>query len=249
MIGSNSSVEAPTDELLTDKPEYVINADEMALCAVFECAGHQWEQKVQKATLTDNGRIYQHCNVCGAEETVAPLLKIGSITLAETSFTYTGKPIEPEVTVANVSEKLSADQYKVTYLANTNAGTATAKITLQGDYYEGSKSLTFRINKAVNPLKVKAQTAVVRYEKLAKKNQKLPVSKVIKIVSAGKGKLTYKKIKGNKKITIGKSSGKVTVKRGLKKGKYKIKVSVQAAGDANYKASALKPITIVVKIK
>ena len=249
VIGSNSSVEAPTEELLTDKPEYVINADEMALCAVFECAGHQWEQKVQKATLTDDGRIYQHCSVCGAEETVAPLLKVSSITLAKTSFIYTGKPIEPEVTVANVSEKLSADQYKVTYLANTNAGTATAKITLQGDYYEGSKSLTFRINKAANPLKVKAKTAVVKYEKLAQKNQKLSVSKVIKTVSAGKGKLTYKKIKGNKKITIGKSSGKVTVKRGLKKGKYKIKVSVQAAGDANYKASALKPITIVVKIK
>ena len=48
-------------------------------------------------------------------------------------------------------------------------------------------------------------------------------------------KTDLSKAKGNKKITVNEKSGKVTVKRGLKRGTYEAKVKVTAAGNANYK--------------
>ena len=64
----------------------------------------------------------------------------------------------------------------------------------------------------------------------------------------GQGTRTYKKLSGNKKITINKKTGKVTVKKGLKKGTYKVKIRVRAAGNATYKAGA-RTVTIKIKIK
>ena len=66
-------------------------------------------------------------------------------------------------------------------------------------------------------------------------------------VKKNQGKVTYKKASGNSKITVSKA-GKVTVKKGLKKGKtYSIKVKVTAAGNANYKKGT-KTATLKVKI-
>ena len=65
----------------------------------------------------------------------------------------------------------------------------------------------------------------------------------------GRGKMTYAKVSGNKKIRINKTTGKVTVKKGLRKGTYRVKVKVRAAGDANYNASAWKRVTFKVKVK
>ena len=68
-----------------------------------------------------------------------------------------------------------------------------------------------------------------------------------KQVSKAQGKLTYKKSGGNKKITVS-AEGKLTVKKGLKKGTYKVKVKVTAAGNKNYKAGS-KTATVTVKVK
>ena len=38
------------------------------------------------------------------------------------------------------------------------------------------------------------------------------------------------------------------MKKGLKKGTYKVKVKVKAAGNANYKASAWKTVTFKIKV-
>ena len=59
----------------------------------------------------------------------------------------------------------------------------------------------------------------------------------------------YVKKSGNAKITIAKKTGKVTVKKGLKQGTYKVKVKVKAAGTANYKASAWKVVTFTVTVR
>ena len=77
----------------------------------------------------------------------------------------------------------------------------------------------------------------------------MKVTKVVKFTKKGQGTLTYKKVKGNKKITINKKTGKVTVKKGLKKGTYKVKVKIKAKGNANYKASAFKTVTFKIKVK
>ncbi len=57
-----------------------------------------------------------------------------------------------------------------------------------------------------------------------------------------------KKSGGNKKITINKTTGKVTVKKKLKKGTYKIKVKVTAAGNSNYK-TLTRTVTFKLKVK
>jgi|GEM_PF-4887448 len=140
----------------------------------------------------------------------------------------------------------------------TKVGTYTAKATLKTDanytykWSDGTtapKTFKWKINKANNPLNIKAKIATVKYSKLKKKNQTLAVGKVITFTKKGQGNMTYTKASGNKKIAINKTTGKVTVKKGLKKGTYKVKVKVKAAGNANYKASAWKTVTFSVRIK
>ena len=65
--------------------------------------------------------------------------------------------------------------------------------------------------------------------------------------NGAQGKLTYKIVSVNKKksyFKINSSNGNVTIKKKLKKGTYKLKVSVTAAGNDNY-----KPITQTVSFK
>ena len=263
VYGDSHYIEKPSDTLISDQNPYTASSvdEAKALCAVFECTNHQWEQKIQKATPDKEGRIYQVCSICGAENTedgIIPLPQVSNISLAGTSYTYTGKAIKPKVTVANAGEELSTDVYDVTYSNNTNVGTATVKVALKGDYYEGSKTLTFKIFKAANPLTINAKTASVKYSKLKKKTQALAVTKVIgftndigdsktyTLSSAKKGKKSFKKY-----FRINKMTGKVTIKKNkkMKKGTYKVKVKVQALGNTNYNASAVKTVTFKVKVK
>ena len=102
---------------------------------------------------------------------------------------------------------------------------------------------------AENPLKVKGKTATVKYKKLRKKNKTLSVSKVIAFTKKGQGKLTYAKVSGNKKILINKTTGKITVKKKIKKKTYKVKVRIKAAGNEQYKPSGWKTVTFKIKVK
>ena len=144
-------------------------------------------------------------------------------------------------------ELTEGKDYTIKYSNNVNAGTATVTAAGKGNY-TGSISKKFRIYKATNPLKVKGKTATVKRSKVKKKSQKLKRTSVIKTVKKGKGTVTYTKVKGNKKITIAKKTGKVTVKKGLKKGKYSVKVKVKAKGTKNYK-SRTRTITFKIRVK
>ena len=60
-------------------------------------------------------------------------------------------------------------------------------------------------------------------------------------------KCTYKKLSGSKYIKVS-SNGKLTIKKGTKKGVYKVKVQVKSAQTKLYKAATRsKTITITVK--
>lgn len=100
--------------------------------------------------------------------------------------------------------------------------------------------------KKSNTLTVKAKKATVKFKKLKKKNQTIALKKAM-TVSKAQGKVTFKKASGNKKITVSKA-GKITVKKGLKKGTYKVKIKVAAAGNASYKALT-KTVTVTIKVK
>ena len=72
-------------------------------------------------------------------------------------------------------------------------------------------------------------------------------------IRKAKGKITYKLIRINKKkqrkyFKIHKKTGTVSVKKGLKKGTYKLKIKVRAAGTAKYKARN-KTVTVTVFVR
>ena len=152
----------------------------------------------------------------------------------------------------------AGEGYTLNGASATDAGTYTATATIKEDpnyVYEWSdgtadpRAIDWTIDKANNPLSIKGRAAVVKSKKLKKKNQKLVVTKVITFTKKGQGKLTYTKASGNKKIAISKTTGKVTVRKGLKKGTYKVKVKVKAAGNSNYNASTWKTATFKIKVK
>ena len=116
-------------------------------------------------------------------------------------------------------------------------GNAVSKVILKG----GSAPVT----KKTNPLKAKGKTYKVKYKTLKKKTVSTKVSNVIKFYNKGQGTLTYKKTRGTKKISVNKKTGKVTIKKGLKKGKYTIKIKVTAKGNSKYKS---KYVTVTSKI-
>ena len=176
------------------------------------------------------------------------LMNNTTIKLSSTKFTYNGKAHKPAVlSVVYKGKTLRAGvDYTVSYVGNVEAGDGWVDINGKG-IYVNSDSAGFTIERATNKLSVKAKTATVKQAKLEKKNQTLKVSKVLTIRGA-KGTVSFKKKSGNKKITINKKNGKVTVKKGLKKGTYKVKVIVKANGGYNYKA-ATKIVTFKIKVK
>ena len=170
------------------------------------------------------------------------------VTLSATAYTYNGKVRKPTVTVKVDSVEFDSSQYDVSYASGRkNVGTYKVTVRMNGNY-SGSKTVSFKINKANNPLNANGKTATVKYTALKKANKTLKRSAVISLTGA-KGTVTYTKASGNKKITIARTGGKVTVKKGLKKGTYKVKVKVKAAGNRNYKASSFKIVTFTVKVK
>ena len=63
------------------------------------------------------------------------------------------------------------------------------------------------------------------------------------ISSAKKGKKNFKKY-----FKVAKTSGKVTVRKGLKKGKYRVTVKVKSSGDEDYLPKT-KKVTFRVRVK
>ncbi len=179
------------------------------------------------------------------------------VVLSSTAFTYNAKVQKPTIKTINGLTLKDGTDYTAAWsnASSKNVGTYTVTITGTGKY-TGTTKATYKINKAANPLAIKAKTASVKYSKLKKKAQTLAVTKVIRFTKDAKDKKTYtlssaKKGKKSfkKYFTINKSTGKVTVKKGLKKGTYKVKVKVKALGNSNYNASAVKTVTFKVKVK
>jgi hypothetical protein len=84
----------------------------------------------------------------------------------------------------------------------------------------------------------------------AKKIKKASKSFTVAAVADSGNAVTYKISSPSKKITINSETGKVTVKKGLKKGTYKVKVYAQTAGGNGYAAAyTYQPAQITIKIK
>ena len=214
-----------------------------------EVAAHEAPAtKTTKATLAANGTITKTCNECGQVLSKTTIYRPKTFALSRTSFVYNGKPQNPALTIKDTKGNvIAASNYTVAYSNNTNVGTAKAKVTFKGRY-SGTKTLRYAITKAANPLKVEGKTAKGAYAKVKAATQKLSVSKVLSFAKKGRGTVSYAKTSGVKGIAISASTGKVSVKKGLAKGTYKVTVKIRAAGTANYKA-ATKTVTFRVKVQ
>ncbi len=207
----------------------------------------------KKARVMEDGNTEgQVCDDCGMvieEPQTVPGITEFDIELPDKEdAVYDGAPFYAYVwAYAGDTELTEGKDYVVTHSNNINAGTARVKVTLIGQY-EGEKEESFVIAKAVNTLAVRGRTAQVKYSALKKKNQYLALSKVITLTRKGQGTRTYVKATGNRKILINKTTGKVTIKRGLKKGTYKVKVKVTASGSRNYKART-RTTTFTIKVR
>ena len=104
----------------------------------------------------------------------------------------------------------------------------------------------------------KAKTVKTKAKALKKKSVKVSRKKAITIKN-NKGKVTYSKIKvlkGSKKVSkkiakkfvINKKTGKITLKKGIRKGTYKFRIRVKAAGNKMYKARS-KTVTVKIRVK
>ena len=128
-------------------------------------------------------------------------------------------------------------------LTPAGIGTTTVRATDEMGY-EAAGEVT--VTKAKQPMKVKGKTVSVKLSDLKKGDQKIKITKAAKITKA-KGKKSYAKKSGDKNITVNKKTGLITVKKGLKKGTYKIKVKVTAKGSKYYKKGS-KTAVITIKI-
>ena len=103
-----------------------------------------------------------------------------------------------------------------------------------------------KIAKKANAFTVKTKTPSIKASKAAKKKQTVKKAKAFTIKNA-QGAVTFKKAGGSKNLTIS-STGNISIKKGTKKGIYKIKVTVTAAGNDGYEAGT-KTVTVKVKVK
>ena len=156
--------------------------------------------------------------------------------------------------ITNLSQKVSGETTVTADFVTTTRGKYRVLVT-GGSYGSAvvNKSYDLTIkdpaepDKVANTIRVRAKTAKVKYSRLKKKKQTLSRARVMTVTNA-KGRVTYTKLSGNKKISINKTSGKVTIKKKLKKGKYYVLARVDAAGDARHEA-AKRYVIFAVRVK
>ncbi len=129
-------------------------------------------------------------------------------------------------TVTEQAKAVSTITVKPTY-TTTGIRTFTAVFKNAAFKSQTKQVVIPKLKKLANPLKASGSVKLVKASKVNKKN--VTIKKAIKVKKA-KGKVTYMKTKGSKMITVNKKTGAITVKKGLKPGKYTIKVKVNAAG-------------------
>ena len=185
-----------------------------------------------------------------------------SVTLTANIFTYDGTVKKPEVESVIPTGGVTAlpKDCDLTYtdmsgnvVDPVNAGQYYVKTTLKGKgIYGGSIKKVFQINKASNTMTAKDKKVKIKKSKLRKKKLNGKPCQSLQICNAV-GDLNFKLVSINKKkskkfFKVNTGSGKITIKKGLQKGNYKLKINITAAGDGNY-LSGSAPVIVTIKVK
>ena len=210
---------------------------------IIPMTAHKYVNVITKATTTKAGSIVSKCSDCGKVAKTTAIPQIKTVALSKTAYTYTGKALKPGVTVKDAAGKtIAASNYTVAYKNNIKAGKATVTVTFKGNY-SGTVSKTFTIAKKAQSISKVVTAKTLKATSLKKK------ASTFKIAGSAKGKLSYKVTKKDaKKVVSVSTKGTVTVKKGAKKGTYKVNVTVTAAETSAYKV-AKKNIVVTVKVK
>ena len=200
-----------------------------------------------------------YCSVCkkelSRETVVTPKLEMKdqTISAAKTSYVFTFNSVKAQSQALSISgahgtlsftsgnTKVYAKDGKLYVAKAAPAGTYTIKVTAaateDGEYKASNTiTITVKVGKAANTIKATPATKKFKAAKVKKKAQSFKIK-----VTQAQGRITFKSSSSKVKVT---TAGKVTVKKGTKKGKYRI--TVTAAGNGNYK-QGVKTITVVIK--
>ncbi|MFQ8918638.1 hypothetical protein [Blautia massiliensis (ex Durand et al. 2017)] len=125
----------------------------------------------------------------------------------------------------------------------------TVKITINAkatSTYKAAtaKVLTIKIAKKAPTIKTKIGTKNLSYNTLKKRAQVFTLGTSVN----SKGTLTYKKLSGSRAVSVNSKTGKLTVKKGLRKGTYRVKVQIKSAAKGNYTAGS-RTVTVTVRVK
>ena len=176
-----------------------------------------------------------------------------TITLKAKTAVYNGKTINiNKATVKGSNGKITYTYYsdakctkKVT--KHINAGTYYVKATVAANAnYKAatSKAVKLVIKKAAQKITVKTTSKTYAVKTVKSKAQVFAIG----AAASGKGKLTYTRVKGSSALTVNAKTGRITVRKGTKKGTYTIQVRVRAAANTNYNAANVtKTIKVIVK--
>ena len=219
------------NETSTEKHIYTNCADTSCnKCNATRAAAHKYGANYvsAKASLTKDGAISKKCTAgCNGVVKVGTISRIKTVSVAS-SVAYTGKPLEPKVTVKDAAGKTLKEKtdYNLTYSKNKSVGKATVKVTFKGNY-SGSKTLTFKIvpkKTSISSLKAGKKSLTVKFKKQ----------------TSGSGYeiqySTSKSFKGAKTVKISKNK---TVSKTIKKLKSKktYYVRVRVTKGSSYKSS------------
>lgn len=167
-----------------------------------------------KATLKKDGSSVTKCTICGQTLATVKIAKTSKVTLSKKTYTYNGKVKKPSVIVkdSNGTKLKKGTDYSITYAkGRKKVGKYTVKITLKGEKYSGSKTVTFTIkpkNTKLTSKKGQKKAIVVRWKKQSKQTSGYQIQYATKknfsnakIVTVKKNNVTKKTIK---KLAAGK---------------------------------------------
>ncbi|MDO5409154.1 MAG: VanW family protein, partial [Lachnospiraceae bacterium] len=216
-----------TEQFILEAPEYTNNVNAgKAKVSVKATGYYKIEQSGQKTPVMFRTPAEKE----GSFVIAAASIKSASVELSSTSYTYTGNPKKPGVTVTLGGKTLKKDtDYTVTYKNNVNAGKASVTVAGKGNYTGSPAAKTYTIkHRDISKASVSLSTTTYTYNGKDKK----PGVKSVKVKMSSSVTKTLKKDR-DYTVTYSKNTKSVGSK------------TVYVKGTGNYSGTAKKTYKII----